>query len=389
VLTLFVPMLYQQSAPKGQQSNSKALLWGVVFAAATLTTFSPWLIRNALWTGNPIYPLHNSLFQKPRNPIANQQAASPVNNADTLQEENTPGGNAFIARRMLYNETWWQALLLPFRFFYEGRDDNPQFFDGKLSPFLLLLPFLAFFFKPPNDQRQREQRHLLFFASLYFFLTFFQQVMRIRYIVPVIPPLVILSMYGLHETVTSLAERLTSKIIQKTAAFLLVACISGCMLWYNLHYIASQFALVHPLPYQWGKVSREDYITNFRPEYPAIQYANSILPPEAKVLCLFLGNRGYYMDFQPVFEQPYSSGIFAQFLASEDQKQTITAILEQKNITHVLMREDLTAKWLQQLNDKDQLRIAPFFANSSKPLLRQDGYIFFQVTNAVNSQKTL
>ena len=87
---------------------------------------------------------------------------------------------------------------MPIRFFYEGKDDNPQFFDGKLTPFLLLLPALAFLFRPPDIRQRREQKFLLSFALLYFFFTFFQEAMRIRYIVPIVPPLVILSMYGLH-----------------------------------------------------------------------------------------------------------------------------------------------------------------------------------------------
>jgi hypothetical protein len=257
-----------------------------------------------------------------------------------LQENTSPGGNAFVARKILYNESWWQALLLPVRFFYEGQDDNPQFFDGKLSPFLLLLPLFALFFKPPTEQQRREQRYLFLFALLYFFLTFFQQVMRIRYIVPIVPPLVILSMYGLHGIVHCQPTRLSSINLRKTTVFSLAAGIIGSMLWYNLHYITRQFALVQPLPYLRGKISRDDYITAFRPEYPVIQYINSTVPSDAKVLCLFLGNRGYYMDFEPIFEQPHSSGLFAQFFASPDRNLTIMATLGDKNITHVLMRED-------------------------------------------------
>ena len=66
----------------------------------------------------------------------------------------------------------------------------PQFFDGKLTPFLLVLSVLAFFFKPPSPQEDREKKILASFALLYFFLTFFQEAMRVRYIVPIVPPLV-------------------------------------------------------------------------------------------------------------------------------------------------------------------------------------------------------
>jgi 4-amino-4-deoxy-L-arabinose transferase-like glycosyltransferase len=384
VLTLFVPIIYQQNALKERQHNGKALLFGCVFGMAALTSFSPWLIRNYAWTGNPIYPLHNSLFQKFHDPVSAQQPAAPIDIGEAKQQVNNQGNNAFISRKILYNETWQQALLLPFRFFYEGQDDNPQFFDGKLSPFLLLLPILGFYFKPTDTMRKQEQRLLFYFASLYFFLTFFQQVLRIRYIVPIVPALVILSMYGLHGFVTILPTRLSSKIFKKIAVPSIAICIIIFMLWYNLQYIAHQFNLVQPLPYLRNQVSREAYITAFRPEYPVIQYANASLTPHAKVLCIFLGNRGYYMNFHPIFEQPYSDGIFSRIISSQDKQVNIMTSLKQNNITHIIMREDLTVNWLQRLPQKDKFIISPLFSSNLKLLFHKNGYNFFKIENTNN-----
>ena len=49
----------------------------------------------------------------------------------------------------------------------------------------------------------------------------------------------------------------------------------------------------------------------------------------------------------------------------------------EKGITHVLMRDDLTAAWLHQLDEADRQRIAPLFANAEQPLLRQNGHSIF------------
>jgi 4-amino-4-deoxy-L-arabinose transferase-like glycosyltransferase len=166
VFTLLVPIIYQQNAPKEKQSNSKALRSGLIFAFVTLATFSPWLMKNYMLTGNPIYPLHNSLFQKLDTPNTDQQFVAEVKTTDTPQQLTSKNSNAFISRKILYNETWWQALLLPVRFFLEGQDDNPQFFDGKLTPFLLLLPALAFLRRPSEIRQRLEQRFLLLFAIL-------------------------------------------------------------------------------------------------------------------------------------------------------------------------------------------------------------------------------
>ncbi|MBM9538365.1 ArnT family glycosyltransferase [Desulfobulbus alkaliphilus] len=380
ILTLLVPMIYQRAAAPGQQSNLKAIGFACVFFTATLAAFSPWLIKNYLWTGNPVYPLYNSLFHKLQEVPASQQPFAEEEFIDTLQTFTQSGNTEFTARKTYYNETWWQTLLLPIRYFYQGQDDNPQFFDGKLTPFLLLLPLIGLFIRAPSSQQQREKSILLLFALLYFFLTFFQAALRIRYIVPIVPPLVILSMYGLHGTLHALTARINSSTWRKTGVLLLSTAIAGSMLWYNAQYIAGQFTVVKPLPYLRGEVSRDEYITTFRNEYPAVQYANAILQPDARVLCIFLGNRGYYMDFQPIFEQPYFNQLFARFLSAKNQDQSILDLMQQKNITHVLFRDDLTIIWYQGLNEHDRTRLAPLFANVAQPLYSGDGYTFFAVS---------
>ena len=381
VLTLFVPIIYQRSASKDQQSNGRALFYGMVFAIATFVAFSPWLIRNYVWTDNPIYPLHNSLFQKDQKPSTAADHLATDDTPSALQQITGEGSGAFASRKILYHETWWQALLLPVRFFIEGQDDNPQFFDGKLTPFLLVLSIMAFLFKPSSPQEGREKKILLSFALLYFFLTFFQEALRIRYIVPIVPPLAILAMYGLHGLTATLIRWMGKDNVKTTASVVIVVGISCLMLGYNTRYILKQFSTVAPLPYVRGEITRDQYITAFRPEYPVIQYANSVLPVDAKVLCIFLGNRGYYMDFQPVFEQPFNStGLFSKFLTTNYKEIDMLKLVQQKGITHALMRDDLTTSWFQQLSDSDKSLIAPFFQNASNPLFQQNGHTFFQLS---------
>ena len=376
VLTLLVPLLYQQSVPREQQSNVKALLCGIVFAAATLTAFSPWLIRNTVWTGNPIYPLHNTLIQNLLAPQPSPTPSEATSITEALKQVPRSGGGVFASRKLLYNETWWQTLLLPIRFFTEGQDDNPRYFDGKLTPFLLILPALAFFLRPTDVRQRREQNFLLWFSLLFFFFTFFQEALRIRYVVPIVPPLVILALYGLRGLLSRLGRAIVSTGVQQTMVALAAVGIPAAMLWYNGHYLVSQFAVVRPMAYIKGTVSRDDYITAFRPEYPAIQFANTVVPQGAKVLCLFLGNRGYYMDFQPVFEQPYASGsVLARFLAADTPDYTITDEMRRHNISHILLRTDLTVQWLQQLSEQDRHRLAPLFSDANPPIWSGNGHI--------------
>jgi len=370
VLALLVPVLYQRGAGVVKQSNGRALLCGLVFALATLTAFSPWLVRNYLWTGNPIYPLHDRLFQQLASPDSSRQIAT-GNDRDLHQQADAPRANVFVARKILYNESWWQALLLPVRFFFEGRDDDPRYFDGKLNPFLLVLPVLAFLFRPDEAQRRREQVFLLAFTLLAFFFTFFQESLRIRYVVVTVPPLVILAMDGLQGLLGAVASR-TGAGRSRTVAVLLVAvCVSGLMLAYNGRYLGEQVAVVNPLPYLRGEVSRDDYITAFRPEYPAIRFANATLPPDARVLCLFLGNRGYYMKFEPLFFRMDSAVIHLLFEKDNE-------------ITHLLLREDLTNNWLSNLESHDKIKIISQFDSSLIPIFAKNGYALFEIKKSSN-----
>lgn len=99
LLTLFVPVLYQRCSPQDKQSNVNAFRYGTVFFMAAFLTFSPWAIRNSIWTGNPLYPLFGSVFG--------------------TEDTSVLGGmNFFLVRKFLYHESWWQTLLVPIRNFF-------------------------------------------------------------------------------------------------------------------------------------------------------------------------------------------------------------------------------------------------------------------------------
>jgi Dolichyl-phosphate-mannose-protein mannosyltransferase len=380
ILTLFVPLLYQQTVTKDKQSNSKALFYGMLFAAITLFAFSPWLVRNYIWTGNPIYPLHNSLFQHNRPVEHNTHIFE--NDDDLAYHSASHRKNIFVNRKILYHETWRQTLLLPIRFFYQGQDDNPQYFDGKLTPFLLLLPILSFFFKPRDSRERREKRYLLLFSTLYFLLAFFQASMRIRYVVPIVPPLAILSIFGLKE-ISCLFSRAGRKVtFLKWINPLGMVVIIFLLLGYNAKYIFSQFQEVTPMAYLKGTISRDAYITRFRPEYPAIQFANKHLKADSKVLCIFLGNRGYYMDFHPVFEPRSGIEVLKNYLNKDICGETLIQDINKKGIHYALLRNDLTAWWFSKLNANQKKCFTPLLEQANTPLFNKNGYTFFKIKNS-------
>lgn len=198
--------------------------------------------------------------------------------------------------------------------------------------------------------------------------------MRIRYIVSIVPALALLSIYGLHNIYTFISQKFTSRTLQQLTVFL----IASSILLYNGKYLADQFVKINPTPYLKGEITREEYIQKYRPEYATIQFANSILNSNDKVLCLFLGKRGYYMNFTPTFEMPYKKGIISA-LISDSENETLGNNLLKNNYKHLLLRNNLTKSWIDGLPTSKRKILVAFF-RSNEVLYSNSGYTLLKIT---------
>ena len=373
ILVLFVPYFYGKYSKgrllegslesTGDKPNQKgpflnACLLGIVFVFIALIVFSPWMIRNYMWTENPVYPLYNSWF----NPAPSESAT---------------GGSLshFEIRRLLFGESLWQTLLIPFRIFFEGQDDLPQYFDGKLNPFLFFLPFFAFFrFNKINPIIDTEKKILLAFAILYLLFVFFKTDMRIRYISPIIPPLVILSVYGLYHINTWVAGCFSApaRRIASVAILTTIALMFGL----NGAYVRDQFHHVDPFSYLSGRIDRDTYIQRYRPEYKTIQYVNQTLSDHTKILCIYLGNRRYYSEREMIFGDAF----FRNSVMRAESTEDIFTDLRERNITHLLVRYDMLNLWMsQQLDKNSKMILERFFRKHTRRIFSKAGYGLFQL----------
>jgi len=369
ILTVFIPLVFvskskgffkvKETENKGSsiKVQYKAIGFGAVFFIIALLVFSPWLIRNYVWKKNPVYPLYNNLFN-PQKTVSGDTLG--VNTAQISSDElemrskrSSTRWSSFAIRKVIYSESWWEIALIPVRIFFQGRDDNPKYFDGKLSPFLFLLPFFAFFqLKNDPPALRTEKKILVFFTILYLLYAFFQTDMRIRYIAPIIPPLVILSVFGLYQLKNAviLARSGLPKRLLVGSLFVIALLMLGL----NAVYIKKQFDIVIPFSYLSGRMDRNAYIAKYRPEYKVIQFANENLSPNTKILALFLGNRRYYSDREMIF----GNSVFRKMIKSSDVAAEVSTELKKMGFTHLLIRYDLFNRWSAvQFNDKDSLMI--------------------------------
>lgn len=355
LLTLFIPYLYSKCARHREPSFLKAVGFGVLFLMVALVVFSPWMIRNYLWTHNPVFPLYDHWF----NPQAGYGRASM---------------GLFTVRSLMYHENWWQMALLPVRVFFQGQDGNPQYFDGKLNPFLFLLPLLAFYQirRGPRIIRN-EKKTLLAFACLYFLFALFTSMLRMRYIAPILPPLVILSVFGI-ENLSKLVANFDSPISRKIGKITVLVIIL-CSLWLNANYLFDQYREVRPFDYLGGMLTRDEYIEKYRPEYPVMQYINDNLPPDARILFIFLGNRGYYCDREYIFDMSKNKSMFQQFVKTSTITEELLLRLQGLGITHLLVCYDIFERWMKEVfSVEEQEFLKRFFQTHVKHLYMKNGY---------------
>ncbi|HUK42072.1 MAG TPA: glycosyltransferase family 39 protein [Candidatus Acidoferrales bacterium] len=318
------------------------------FAIAALLPFLPWLVKNWWQTSNPFFPLLGSVFTA----TGGGGGGSPGTFVNL---------DIFARRALLYGESWWEIAALPLRVFFSGRDDDPRYFDGVLSPMLILLLPWAF-----KGKWIEEKKLLLIFALFYFAYALFLADLRIRYILPVVPPLVVLFIYAVFNIYLSV----------KRPAYLF-----ACLIFFaSLHalYLWRQISDATPFGYLTGRESRDTYLERHLPDYRVFEAINRQLPPSAKIYLLFAGRRTYYCDRDYFHDGGELPGLLLSAIQSAKEPSQIGNILKTKGITHLMIREDLLAQFLRNnLNASQGILWNNFVSRHLQLRFRDRGYALY------------
>ncbi len=373
LLTVFTPMIYLKNKKSShdeniKESQLKAIGYAMSFFIISMAIFSPWMIKNYTWTKNPIYPLYDNVF-------------NPEDQIDIEQKNTEASMNHFLIRKYIHKESWVDTATIPIRIFFQGKDDNPKFFDGKLNPLLFLLPFFAFAVPIKGSAEDNTPKKImLFFSVLYILIVFFRQDMRIRWIGPAIPPLVILSAYGLKnifsffEQAGEKKSKLRYSLLKFIRPLLLLSIFITASL--NAVYIYQLFVKVDPLPYLTGDISRSQYIEKFRPEYTALEYANQNLGEDTHILAFFLGNRMYYSDHDIKFNYP----ILKKIAETSKKPEEILTEFKKRNVTTLIVNHLQFNDWVDKgFNDKEKNLIQLFFNRHTQRLFFKNGHGVYQL----------
>ncbi len=161
-----------------------------------------------------------------------------------------------------------------------------------------------------------------------------------------------------------------------TIAKTLTGLVLGLLLMLNLNYMDGLFKAVAPLDYIRGRVSRETYISRYRPAYKLHVYAGRHLSEGSRILGQFLGNRRYYSQHDMVFADSLLKDLVTRYGSGQSVSETLNAM----GITHIMIRQDLFEKWVAENFKPDEISVLKTFFSGYLTLLHGgSGYILYKL----------
>jgi hypothetical protein len=273
----------------------------------------------------------------------------------------------------MYGESFWETLLIPVRYFYEGQDHSRQYFDGVLNPiFIMLSPFALM-----NKSFHRDKIFFISFTVFFLLVATLLDQTRIRYILPVVPVLSILAVIGLINIVNWTTNFSTNLRIWGTTLF--ISIFVGLMT-QNIIYIKNYYQSISPWNYIVGNESRDDFITRHNSGYAAVQYINTHTPENARIRLILFAGRGYYLDRIYAEGPSYGMSDIRGMVSNSLDDKSFQTYLKSLDCTHLLVRTHLFEKFLQDNYTSDIREL--FIKRMSKAthtVYHQDGCTVYEI----------
>lgn len=372
LMVLFVGFVYSKKIKK----NLLPLKYMFFYSLIIGLSVSPWLFRNYMGSGNPLYPLFDSIFK-----------------SDIVFEKPFLEGGLLdleFIRRKVEGESLLEVLLLPIRFFFTGKDHDFLQFDGKLNPMLILLLPILFFFRKKNDELVIKNKKgllnyhkkILFYLFLITMLITVFKGARVRYMIYCLPPLIILNIDALY---------LLSKQKFKKLALVVITIYLG----YNINYSINLFDRLDTYKYLTSEETKDEYLIRKLTQYKIYKYINMNTKKDAVIYDVLCGNRMYYVDREYICPPGNLNWTFFNATNRNSTEKDYYSIL--KNLpntdslkaTHLLIKPNgYMSSFLEiykdhkdSLNIENKQKLQNFinFINKQKPLIIQDGSVLYEI----------
>ena len=334
---LLVPALGTK-ASLGKTTGTLAA-YGII----SLLICAPWLVRNALWTINPIYPVAKHLFG-----AVSGTVHFPAEVLRPLPD-----------RLVQYPGTWLDAAMIPLRMILFGKDGSTLHFDGVLSPILLLFLF-------PIIRIRREPWLLYFYTCVgcYFACAVCTTTPTVSLFTPIFGLMLILCACGVN---------LLGDLFSERRRFWLYSGIISLQILFGFLYANDLLGRREVRPYLQGKISRGEYLERHIPEYPLIETVNERLPRSGLLYLLFMDNSFYLYTRRITSEGPLRADFLRMLLSSSSSSRLLAKELLNRNISYLMLDQTRSTSILEaRLSNRERVIWNRFLANHLETI-RQNG----------------
>ena len=299
VLSMPLVLEHVRNWPR-DSAKSLAVDLAVLWASAILTV-SPWLLKNWAFYHDPFYPFMTSIF-----------TGAPNSNLAGLMADSS----RWLSQSFISWSSFWNQIAGPWSPHSEVQD-NLGLATTAVLPLVLW---------PKKDTESRWLQLLLIFM----FLGWFSYSRITRFLMPALPLLCILAVASIG--------RGTSKSIQRVgvAVCLYGILVSASMLivsWFQLGLWQVSLGIVPKNA--WLRADHPGFQVSY---YSGVEYINSHLPGDAKIL--FLGEeRGYYCLRSFVAPSIFDDHPLVEAANSSPDAQHLSEKLKEMGYTHLLINK--------------------------------------------------
>jgi len=286
------------------------IVWQIlIFIMLVLAIMSPWLIKNMIHTGNPIYPLLYKWFG----------GKNLIVYSDNIM---IPSGLQSIKLREFFISSWTLTM--------KGQDNMT--FIGPM--FLLFIPLLFFVKK-----KSLINYLILFFISAY--IPWGMTTFKFRYLLPAFPALSIVIAWSLVSFVKWIPKYLGRLVPIGFAIFMGTNLYSVLMI---MHFCYNPFKVLT------GLETRDHYLSLTRPGYPypsyeTFQYINENLPEHVKVVIIGEA-KVHYLKRDFLYNDVHNFTPIVEWTKVSKNGDELYRKIKEEKITHVLINTFEAARTL-------------------------------------------
>jgi dolichyl-phosphate-mannose-protein mannosyltransferase len=330
-------MLLFESLVRLRMSAPRLVKTTILYALITLAVSSPWLIKNAIWFHNPVYPfITGELAElndgKPRYfnrddelKLDNHFDAARLANPEEFQSLKIrfdDAVNTATVESKRHPMRFWEYYTNPHKYFMGDYHHYPSYLFLVL-PLLVLAP-------------QKRWLTWLTISSAAFFLVLSYTSWIARFLLPMYPALTLVSAYALVE----FGKRFTSRRAERLCFFVVAACVIFQF------YVSALFIIrLDHVRFVSGAISRSQFLSSIF-YYPPLDFINRNLPQDARVFSVG-GEMCYHLRRPYISDGSWDGTEWRRLLVRNASLEDVHRDLKSQGITHLLYANfyfDLIAK---------------------------------------------